>query len=158
MAVLRFLMLFSLVLWLGGIIFFGAVVAPTVFTVLPTHELAGKVVTRSLGILHWMGIISGLVFALTSMAYSRLSAGAAQPFAARHLLIFAMIALTLVSQLGVSAKMNTLRQQMGSIDQVPLTDPLRVEFNRLHQWSTRLEGSVLVLGLAILYITARRFH
>jgi len=39
---------------------------------------------------------------------------------------------------------------------VPHDDARRVEFNRLHHWSTRFEGSVLVLGLALLYLTARR--
>ena len=40
MSVLRFFMLLSLVVWLGGIIFFAFVVAPTVFSVLPTRHLA----------------------------------------------------------------------------------------------------------------------
>jgi len=31
-----------------------------------------------------------------------------------------------------------------------------VEFNRLHVWSTRVEGAVLVFGLGLLYLTARR--
>lgn len=151
-------MLLSLVLWIGGIVFFGAVVAPTVFIVLPTHELAGRVVARSLAILHWMGILSGVVFLLSSMAYSRLTAGTAQPFAARNVLIVVMIGLTLVSQLGISARMNAMRAQLGSIDQVAPSDPLRIEFNRLHQWSTRFEMSVLVLGIAVIYLTAARFH
>jgi hypothetical protein len=33
-----------------------------------------------------------------------------------------------------------------------------VEFNRLHVWSTRLEGGVFVLGLAALLLTARRLR
>ena len=46
---------------------------------------------------------------------------------------------------------------MGEIDAVPMTDPARVQFNALHMWSTRLEIGVLVLGLAVLYITAHNF-
>ena len=49
-------MLLSLVVWIGGLIFFAFVLAPTVFAVLPTRQLAGNVVNRSLGILHWMAI------------------------------------------------------------------------------------------------------
>lgn len=52
--------------------------------------------------------------------------------------------------------MQVLRQQMVMIDEVPQDDARRVEFNRLHIWSTRLEGAVLILGLALLYLTARR--
>ena len=54
MSFVRFLMLLSLVVWIGGLIFFAFVLAPTVFAVLPTRQLAGNVVNRSLGILHWM--------------------------------------------------------------------------------------------------------
>ncbi len=156
MALLRFLMLLSLVVWLGGLIFFAAVVAPTVFKVLPTHELAGSVVTRSLAALHWMGIISGIIFAVTSMAYAHITRGAAHPFAIRHLLIYLMLALTLASQFGISPKMQALRSSMGTIDNVPHDDPRRVEFNRLHVWSTRLESGVLLAGLVLLFLTARR--
>ncbi|HMH00548.1 MAG TPA: DUF4149 domain-containing protein, partial [Terriglobales bacterium] len=75
MPLLRYLMLLSLIVWLGGLIFFSFVVAPTVFSVLPTRHLAGSVVSRSLGALHWVGIVSGIVFLMTSMLYSRLHAG-----------------------------------------------------------------------------------
>jgi len=114
------------------------------------------VVARSLGILHWMAISCGVVFAITSMIDSRVVNGAAQPFALRNLVIYAMIVLTLVGMFVIGSRMLALRQQMGLIDEVPHDNPLRVEFNRLHVWSTRVESSVLVLGLALLYLTARR--
>jgi len=150
-------MLLSLVIWVGGIIFFAFVLAPTVFhsAVLPTRQLAGNVVNRSLTILHWMGLICGVVFAIVSMIDARLVNGVAAPFAARNLLIYAMIILTLVSMFGVGAKMQVLRQQMPLIDAVPHDDARRVEFNRLHHWSTRIEGTILLLGLAALWLVAR---
>jgi len=49
-----------------------------------------------------------------------------------------------------------LRGQMAIIDEVPKDDPRRVEFNSLHVWSTRLEATVLLLGLGLLFLTARR--
>ncbi len=55
MSLLRFLMMLSLAVWLGGIVFFAFVLAPTVFSVLPTRNLAGMVVSRSLARLHWIG-------------------------------------------------------------------------------------------------------
>jgi hypothetical protein len=151
-------MLLSLVVWIGGLIFFAFVVAPTVFHpgILPTRQLAGNVVNRSLGILHWMGLSCGLLFAVTSMIDSRLVNGVAEPFALRHLLVYLMIILTLVSMFGVASKMLVLRNQMGLIDSVPQDDARRVEFNRLHVWSTRIEGTVLLLGLGLLFMTARR--
>ena len=156
MSLVRYLMLLSLVIWVGGLIFFSFVLAPTVFAVLPTRQLAGTVVSRSLGIMHWMAITCGVVFAITSMIDSRIVNGVAEPFALRNLLIYAMIILTLVGMFGIAPHMLALREQMNPIDAVPHDDARRVEFNRLHHWSTRVEGSVLVLGLALLYLTARR--
>jgi hypothetical protein len=149
-------MLLALVLWLGGILFFGAVVAPTVFGVLPTHDLAGKVVTRSLGELHLIGIICGFVFLACSMIVAYVTRGSAEPFAPRHLAIIAMIILTFVAQNVVAKKMLQLRDSIGVIDNVPLNDSRRLEFNRLHVWSTRIEGCVLLLGLGVLYGQSRR--
>ena len=156
MSVLRFFMLLALVVWIGGIIFFAAAVAPTVFKVLPTRHLAGAVVTRSLGILHWMGIVCGVVFVVTSMLNSYYTRGAAHPFALRHVLVYVMLALTVISQFVVSAKMAVLRAAMGEIDVVPVTDARRIAFNQLHAWSTRLESGVLVVGLIVLFLTVRR--
>jgi len=155
MAFLRFVMLLALVVWIGGIIFFAFVLAPTVFSVLPTRHLAGQVVNRSLHLLHWIGVVSGIVFLAASMAWSAATSGWAHPLALRHLLVCLMIALTLTSLFVVSARMETLRAGMGVIDDISPTDARRLEFNRLHGWSTRLEVAVLVLGLAVLYLTAR---
>jgi len=156
MSVLRFFMLLALVVWIGGIIFFAAVLAPTLFKVLPTHQLAGAVVSRSLGVLHWMGIACGVVFLITSMISSYSARGAAHPFAPRHLLVYMMLALTVISQLVVSAKLLAMRTAMGEIDLVPVTDARRIAFNQLHAWSTRLETGVLILGLVVLFLVARR--
>src|SRR5690348_7833149 len=158
MSLVRFFMLLSLVVWVGGIIFFAFAVAPTVFTVLPTHELAGRVVTRSLGLLHWVGVGSGIVFLILSTAEMHSHSGHWNPFAARNLSVLGMIALTLVSQLVVTAKMTALRASMGDIDQVAVSDPRRVAFNQLHVWSTRLESVVLLLGLIVIYLLARQWH
>jgi uncharacterized membrane protein len=156
MSLLRFLMLLSLVVWLGGITFFAFVLAPTVFTVLPTRELAGTVVNRTLPALHWMGVASGIVFLGTSMSYAAMTTGSAQALVPRHILVVLMLVLTLVSMLVVSSRMMVLRAEMGVIDTVPQDDPRRVEFNQLHHWSTRLEASVYLIGLVVLYLTARQ--
>lgn len=154
---LRFLMLLGLVIWIGSIIFF-SVLAPNAFAVLPTRQLAGTVVNRMLPILHWMGLASGTVFLVSSIVYSRVAVGDAQPLAARHVLVVVMLILTLISQFAIVPKMATLRADMTNIDTVPQDDPRRVEFNRLHVWSSRLEQGVLLLGLATLYLVARQLE
>ena len=154
MSFLRFLMLLSLIVWLGALIFF-PVVAQTAFSVLPTRHLAGLVVGRSLGILHWMGMISGVVFLASSLIYSRLSEGTPHGFATRNVLICLMLVLTLISQFGVIPRMDTLRASIGEIDSVTADNPARLQFDALHRWSTRAEGGVLLLGLVVAYLTSR---
>ena len=149
-------MLLALVVWLGGIVFFAAVLAPTAFSVLPTHHLAGNVVSAALLRLHFIGLASGALFLICSMFCSYTARGTLQSLALRHLAVLLMMLITLFAQYGIAARMNRMRQQMGVIDDLPVTDARRVDFNRLHAWSTKLEGCVLVIGLGVLYGTARR--
>jgi uncharacterized protein DUF4149 len=151
---LRFLRLLALALWTGSIFFFAAVVAPTLFRVLPTRMLAGQVVSASLAKLHWVGIICGLVYLLAS-AFLAIVLGAASPFRWRHILVIVMLAITLFLHYRFEPRMVRLRDSMGVIDNVPRDDPRRVEFNRMHVWSSRLEGTVLVLGLVLFYLVVR---
>lgn len=159
MSFLRFLMLLSLVVWIGGIIFLAFVLAPTAFLsgLLPTRHMAGSIVGRSLDLLHYMAIVSGIIFLITSMVYSRLATGNPHPLAARHLLIVLMLILTLISQFAISPKMRAIRAEVGVIDNVPPDNPLRGEFDRLHVWSEKFEEAVLLLGLAAIYTTAQAF-
>jgi len=157
MSFLRFLMLLSLVVWIGGLIFLAFVLAPTAFTsgLLPTRHMAGSIVGRSLDLLHYMAIVSGVVFLIASMLYNRMSTGNMKPLAARHLLILLMLVLTVISQFGISPKMHAIRAEVGVIDNVPLDNPLRREFDRLHIWSEKFEEAVLLLGLVAVYTTAQ---
>jgi hypothetical protein len=90
------------------------------------------------------------------MAESKAMTGLAAPFSLRNVLIMAMIILTLVSMFAISTRMFQLRNDMVVVDNVPQDDARRVEFNHLHVWSTRVESAVLLLGLAVIYLTARR--
>jgi uncharacterized membrane protein YhhN len=157
---LRFLMLLSLVTWIGGLIFFAFVLAPTVFApgVLPNTHLAGNIVGRALGKLHWIAIVSGLIFLLSSLLYSRVTDGTAHVFAMRHVLIVLMLTLTLVSQFWIIPRMDTLRATVSDFATVPVDNPVRMQFDALHVWSTRLEGAVLLLGLIVVYLAASAFN
>jgi uncharacterized membrane protein len=157
MSFLRYLMLLSLVVWLGGLIFFAFVVAPTAFAVLPTRHLAGNVVARSINGLHWIGIVSGIIFLASSVLLNQLSKGVPQLFAARNVVIVLMLVLTLISQFAIIPRMDTIRASIGEIDSVSADNPARVQFDALHVWSTRVESGVLLLGLIVVYLTATSF-
>jgi uncharacterized membrane protein len=149
-------MLLALIVWIGGIIFFSFVEAPTLFMVLPTTRMAGDVVNASLGKLHWIGLISGIVFLVCSLLYDQLKHGKLRPFAAGHVFVFLMLLLTAYSQFSITPRMTYLRFVMQLNSPVPASDPRRLEFDRLHAWSTRVEGTVLFLGLGVVALTARK--
>jgi uncharacterized membrane protein len=153
-------MLLSLVVWLGGIIFLAFVEAPTAFSpgLLPSRHMAGSIIGRSLDVLHYMAIVSGIVFLVASMVLSRMTAGNARPLAARHLLIALMLLLTMISQFAISPKLHALRAEVGVIDNLPPDSPQRREFDRLHIWSEKFEEAVLLLGLVATYSTAQAFR
>jgi hypothetical protein len=154
---LRFLILLALAVWLGALIFF-PVVAQTAFSVLPSTHQAGLVVRGTLITLHWMAFISGAIFLASSLIYNRITQGSSCPLSLSHLLVLVMLALTAISQFAIIPKMDTLVVPQVEINSLPPGNPVRVLFDSLHAWSTRLEGTVLVLGLIVLYATARRFN
>jgi hypothetical protein len=150
-ATLRFFQFLSLGCWLGSIIFF-IVFTQGIFSVIPTKDLTGVVVGYSLARLHVMGIVAGCVYLIATAAAEKSVAALARPAA---LLVFVMILCTVASQYGVIARMDALRVQMGSVDATAADNPLRVAFDRLHQYSVRLESAVLLSGLVALFLTAR---
>ncbi|MEP6643286.1 MAG: DUF4149 domain-containing protein [Acidobacteriaceae bacterium] len=153
MPFLRFLMLLSLAVWIGGLLFF-PVVAQISFSVLPSRQLAGLMVGHSLRALHWMAIVSGAIFLASSLIHNRMSRGAVQVFATRHMLVITMVALTLVSQFVVIPRIDAIRASSGEISSIPPNNPARLQFDSLHAWSTRIEGGVLLLGLVVLFLIA----
>ena len=148
----RFLQIFSLGTWVGSIVFF-IVFTQGIFPVVNNNDLTGVLVGYALGRLHIMGIVCGVVFLLATVAAERSLGALVHPAA---LLVFAMIVCTMLSQYGVIARMDALKLQMGSVSATPLDNPLRVAFDRLHQFSVRIESVVLLSGLAALVLTARR--
>src|SRR5205823_3108089 len=139
-----------------GLIFF-PVVAQTSFTVLPSTHLAGMVIRNTLIDLHWMGMFAGIIFLACSVTYNRVALGSLRVFSANHVLIVLMLALTAVSQFAIIPRMDVLRITAGELSVFPAGDPMRAQFDSLHAWSTRIEMTVLVLGLVVLYSVARRF-
>jgi hypothetical protein len=94
--ILRYLMLLAMVVWLGGIIFFGAVMAPVLFHVLPV-EWAGSVVASTLPILHWIGSASGVTF-LTIFLFGDIGRRHTRLENLVPVLVLLMLLLTMTSQ------------------------------------------------------------
>jgi len=91
--------------WLGALVFFGAILAPIAFSQLPPLfpnpaagiHAAGMVVGSSLVRLHWMGLFCGLIF-LAVLILARTHYRAIIPQA---VLVLVMMALTAYSQFSI---------------------------------------------------------
>ena len=151
-SILRFIQIFALGTWVGSIFYFSAAVAPGAFRTLSNPDQAGAVVQFTLGRLHMLGVVAAVFYLFASIALAQSLKGLVRPAAIGVVL---MLLLTLASQRLVTPKLAALRTQMGSVATTPADDPLRVEFNRLHRISVNLEGSVLLIGFAALFLTVR---
>ncbi|HKD52097.1 MAG TPA: DUF4149 domain-containing protein [Candidatus Acidoferrum sp.] len=149
---LRAIEFLGLSLWLGSDVFLSFVVAPGAFRILGSRDQAGAMVGYSLNAMHIGGIICGCFLLLARLLRTRTFASLATPAA---LCVVLMIALTVISQFTVSAKMAALRAQMGSIQATSAHSPLLREFTRLHGISVSLESGVLLAGIAAIYLMVR---
>jgi ABC-type transport system involved in multi-copper enzyme maturation permease subunit len=136
----------------GSIVFF-IVFTQGIFPVVNNNDMTGVLVGYALGRLHVMGIVAGVVYLLATIAAERSLGALVNPAA---LLVFAMIVCTMLSQYGVIARMDELKLQMGSVSATPADNPLRASFDRLHQYSVRIESVVLLSGLAALFFVAKQ--
>lgn len=149
---LRVIEFLSLSLWLGSDVFLSFVVAPGAFRILGSRDQAGAMVGYSLSAMHIGGIVCGCFLLVARLLRTKTFASLATPAA---LCVVLMIALTVISQFTVSAKMAALRVQMGSIQATSTDSPLLAEFSRLHGISVSLESGVLLAGIAGIYLMVR---
>jgi hypothetical protein len=153
---LRTLLSFALIVWLGAEIFFPVVAAITFATLMPDTHTAGVIVGHLLRILHGMGLVSGMVaLALLALAPA-LDIYKPRAVLAPMVLVVAMMACTVWSQYGIIPAMERDRIAAGgAIDAVPANDPSRMDFNRLHKRSESVEESILLMGLVSVALIAR---
>jgi hypothetical protein len=160
---LRTLILLAMVVWVGGLLFFGAVVAPVAFeSLLPMFpdpalglQVAGTMVRESLTHLHDIGLFCGAVLLLLYIV-ERVTRTTRRSIGPPILLTVVMMGLTAYSEFSIIPRMDALRLKAGSAMADPASsDPARLNFNRLHNLSTSLEGIVLVCGIGLIVLYAR---
>jgi len=161
MAIIVGLRLLLLGLWLGAALFFSAVVAPSVFSVLRAHhlpnvgEIAGTLVTRTLSVVNVSGFIISFIVLATIFAFRR-------GYAPRSFVFESLSLITLALSSGVghwviAARMRALRAAMVlPIDQVPADDPGRLAFNNLHSYSVTALSVAMIAALIAFAVIAYR--
>lgn len=126
-------------LWGGAAIIVVSTVAPAAFKVLPTRSLAGALVGQVLPVLFLSGLAMG------AAAFVLAARGAPRALL-RRIGAAGWITGCAVAQVVIGPKIAALRVAIGpSVDALPITDPLRVAFGRLHGLS------VLSLGVAMIF-------
>jgi hypothetical protein len=152
---LRTLLYLALIVWLGAEIFFPVVAANTFTTLRPDTHTAGTIVGQLLRILHGMGMVSGMVaLALLALAPAW-NIYKPRAVLAPMILVVLMIVLTGFSQFCIIPAMERDRIAAGgAIDNADATDPRRIDFNKLHVWSERVEETILLLGVATVALVA----
>ena len=162
--ILRGLRILCMALWVGGIVYF-VNVAQIAFSSLPTIHLAGIIVRGSLGRLHQIGLITSAIFLLATAAQiyiRRRDKHLVRSYSLSLVFLVPMVLCTLYSSSVVIPRMErdrqTAMQTVPEIDSLPSTNPIRMDFDRLHQQSTWLEEAVLLFGLGIIALLGREPH
>jgi len=155
--VLRAVRQLAMVAWVGGLSFFAFVLAPVAFHRLNSAHEAGLVVGGTLEILHWIGLIGGVLFYIaTGILWLRAEVPARVAFAIEMALTGVMLAVTAYSQFRILPVMEQDRVRAGGvIETADIASPARLDFQRLHKLSERLEGLVLFCGIGVVLMLAR---
>lgn len=148
-AVARILRLLAITVWVGGIIFFAFVVAPVAFLVLPSAHMAGTVVANSLQALDSMGLICCVILLLVTAV---LWGGPPRRLMVTETVLIVLMGLaTAMIHWDIVPRMERDRIAAGGdVDAAATNNPARLDFERLHPISERLEGAALFLGLGLI--------
>ena len=142
----RILRLLAFAVWMGGLAFFGAVVAPTAFRTFGATQPFAEFIARSLLLLHSIGLWCGVAIFIAL----RTLGARAYKLSAQAGLVLLMIVLTFVSNKLIILPMEHDRQASGgNVNLLLKGSPLRDDFEARHAWSTRVEGIVMLAGLGL---------
>ncbi|HEY6448614.1 MAG TPA: DUF4149 domain-containing protein [Acidobacteriaceae bacterium] len=141
-----------LVIWIGGLFFFG-VTAWASFSTVPDTHVAGTIVAKCLHVLHHEGLVAGCIV-LLFLIIGRMRGIYSYAKMAIAITVI-MMGLTAFSEYWIMPRMERDRLAAGgAIDSVPATDAHHADFNRLHNVSTHVEEGVLLGGIVLIILLA----
>ncbi len=161
MLALRYVYVLALVVWLGGMLILGAVVAPTTFEILQAdggaqgRELAGAVFGAMLARFHYIAYAAGALLLLTLGAMRVLGPRPAHS-GLRAMIVAVMLGVALYSGFVVLRQIDAVQVAAGGLpSRLPAGDERRVRFDGLHVLSTRLMMFNIAAALVLLYWEAK---
>ena len=152
---IRFLSLFALALWIGGGAAVAFLVAPAVFEHAGSRKRAGDIVGTILQRFDVYVLIAGPIAAagIALDVFGVLGGGPDTP-SLKLWLVLGMLALAVYGRLAITPKIRRLRDEMGDqLDRLPLEDPRRRAFGRLHGFSVVCLLLQLLLGAFVLALS-----
>jgi hypothetical protein len=161
MVALRYVYVLALVVWLGGMIVIGAVVAPAAFDTLGSRAAQGgrteaaEVVGAVLRRFHLVSYVAGGLM-LATLIVMKLVGPRPPGFGIRVGVVATMLAAMLGSGLLVDPRIASLRDSIGQpVASLAPGDARRAAFGRLHALSTSLMALAAVGGLILCYWETR---
>jgi hypothetical protein len=144
----------ALAMALAPPVFFGAVVAPAVFRVIPTRDMAGALQSPILSQLCGLSEASFLVLFVTSWLLTREAARGTRALLTR-LPVLGFFAALVIRQLLIPPIDRIRAEAPGLIDTLPAADPARVLLERYHRMATGFFSLEIAAALVVLVVTAR---
>ena len=157
---LRYAYIVALIVWVGGLITAGAMVAPALFAVLPAEAgpegraLAGAAFGEVLRRVLTVGEAAGVVM-LVMMTVLRLLGPKPLTYGVRAVLLVGMLGATAYTAHVVLPEAEALRRELALPSKAAVDDPRRARFDALHGLSTTLVTATAVAGLMVAAWEAR---
>ncbi len=152
-SLLKFVHLLALALWIGSVVFFSLVAAPSLFGALP-RDLAGRAVSAIFPRYYAFGAVCGLVAILTGLLLGAREPSWGRLFLIRLLLLAVMTGIVLYSGRVVLPQASQARAALSEAQGSPGLDDALARFAVLHRRSVRLNGTVLLLGVVAFALAA----
>jgi Domain of unknown function (DUF4149) len=135
--------------WLGGIVFFSFIVAPTVFTVLPRPE-AGGLISAIFWQYYTIGYVAGSVSVVLAICLM-VKRGPRMWWGGTTIVLAIALGITIYAVTVILPRADALR----TVNEDPNPDPVKkAEFDKLHHTSVILNGTVLLLNIAAIVGTS----
>ncbi len=161
MVLLRYLYVVALVVWVGGLVSAGALVAPAVFGVLEAWNqaqgrvLAGQVFGEVLLRLTWLSYAMAAIMFVT-LTLHRLLGARPLKYGVRVGIMTLMLLLMMAIGFYILPQVNAIQAQVGEpVSQLAATDARRMQFDWLHGVSNILFSITAIGGLALCWWEAR---
>ena len=144
---IHFVYILSLVCWVGSIVFFSFFTAPVIFKLLD-REKAGEVVGVIFPRYYFLGYVCAVMTLLSLLVSTQ------ELFGPKQILLLIMIAGWFYAGLVVSPKSRSLKALRQSASSEEEKELFEVKFKKAHSLAVKLNGTVLLAGLGLLWFSA----